>query len=207
MADEIEIEPEVVVEAAAPVAEAPSAEPEPASDNLSVPEDYVLNPRQRRLAMLLAQGEMTRIQMAKALGYSEQNITLLKKSPAMIAEIRRNEERIYEDTVKARLKSMATPAMDHLNFVLMDRTNKVKVSEKNDVAKWLIEKIDGKAAQVHDVGENLLGVMMDRLDALRGSGKTLNAPIDVTGTAQIEAPKEKTEEDLLAEWVTANPLD
>jgi transcriptional regulator len=200
MSDAVESEAEIVVEPA-------TAEPEPASDNLSIPEDYVLNPRQRRLAMLLAQGEMTRIEMAKALGYSEQNITLLKKSPAMIAEVRRNENRIYEDTVKARLKAMATPAMDHLNFVLMDRTNKVKVSEKNDVAKWLIEKIDGKAAQVHDVGENLLGVMMDRLDALRGSGKTLNAPIDVTGTAQIEAPKEKTEEDLLAEWVTANPLD
>jgi hypothetical protein len=205
MADEVEPEAEIVIEAA------------PAEDVVETveipPSDQPLSPRHRRAVELLAQG-MPANKVAKELGYSAQAVYNLKINPRIKVEIARASDRIYEDTVKARLKSMATPAMDHVHFVLTDRTNKVKISEKNDMAKWLIEKIDGKAAQVHDVGENLLGVMMDRLDGLKSAGRTLSgapqAPTLEIEAREVSEPVQprgpKTDEELLAEWLDANPL-
>jgi hypothetical protein len=65
-------------------------------------------------------------------------------------------------------------------------------------------ELDGKASQKLDIGENLLGVMLDRLDALKSSGgqTAIAAPRDVAPVADhIEAPKPKSEEDLLSDWV------
>jgi len=39
--------------------------------------------------------------------------------------------------------------------------------EKAEMSKWVVEKLDGKATQKLDVGENLLGVLLDRLDGQR----------------------------------------
>lgn len=200
--------------------EAESAEARAESNSL-VP-DRPLSPRHRRLAELVAQGVRTQ-EIAKTLGYTEARVSVLKRQPKIAEEIARVSDRIYEDTIKNRLKSLATPALDHVAQVLSDRTGRVKVSEKNDMAKFIIEKVDGKAAQVHDVGENLLGVMMDRLDALKAAGKGLPSPIDVTPRLTAassdsecievtieervpEPPKEKTDEDHLNEWLVNNPL-
>jgi DNA-binding CsgD family transcriptional regulator len=209
---EDEIAPEVVVEA--PAAE-PEAAPEPDEGDSSPvpPSDQPLSPRHRRLCEYLAHGDPVG-EIAKALHYTPGRIYTLKTHPRIKAEVARISDRIHEETIKSRLKSVGNAAMDHVEFVLKDRTNKVKINEKSDMAKWVVEKLDGKAAQVHDVGENLLGVMMDRLDGLKNAGRSLgpqtSAPLEIEArevSEPAEPARPKTDEELLAEWVTANPLD
>lgn len=170
-----------------------------------------LSPRHRRLALLAAQGK-SNADIAAELGYSDSRVSILLKNPYVSAEVHTLQERIYEETVGARIKTFAEPALNVLHQALTDRTNKVKMSEKIDVAKWVIEKIDGKAAQKIEAGENMLAALMDRLDASKtarvvnitnnfGDRSVVEAAQDVSPvTKELSSPK--TEEDLLADWVT-----
>lgn len=176
-----------------------------------------LSPRHRRLAFLAAQGKSNK-EICEELKYSDSRVSILRKNPHIASEIARLTERIYEETIGTRLKSFAEPALNVLERALTDRTNRIKESEKIDVAKWVIEKIDGKAAQKIEAGENMLAVLMDRLDAAKTSrpvvnvslnvdnrGQNVTPYIDVTPTSAAKPPlleAQKTEEDLLADWVT-----
>lgn len=123
-----------------------------------------LKPRQRRLAQLLAEGK-TNSDIQKELGYSASRISILQNNPYVKAEVARLQDRLFEASIEQRLKEFNNAALDHVEFVLKDRTNRVKVTEKNDIAKWVIEMQKSKAPQMHDVGQNMLSVLLDRLDA------------------------------------------
>lgn len=184
----------------------------------------VLSPRHRRFALLVAQGA-SGAEIKKEVGYSDSRISVLKKNPHISQEIMRLQEQIYEETIGQRLKSFATPSLDVIQDALLDRTNKVKQSEKIQVAQWVIEKLDGKATQKIEAGGSLLASLIDKLDAQKsapqitqvnvvhnyaegaGEGKK-DASRDVTTSepvALIEAKeKEKSEEDLLDDWFIDN---
>ena len=172
-----------------------------------------LKPRQRRLAQLLAEGK-TNSDIQKELGYCASRISILQNNPHIRAEVARLQDRLFETTIEQRLKEFNNAALDHVEFVLKDRTNRVKVTEKNDVAKWVIEMQKSKAPQLHDVGQNLLGVFMDRLDARKTERRALSpqgtseegddlAVIDLTPdeTKALPAPAVPEEKDELASWV------
>ncbi len=167
-----------------------------------------LSPRHRRLAELIAQG-MTNQQISDSLGYVGSRISVLRREPSIAAEVERLQERLFEETVQKRLRDFAEPALNNIHMILTDQSNRVKISEKADMSKWVIEKIDGKASQKVDVGENLLSVLMDKMEYMRSQGNPQTSPhpsngeaIDVT-PAQIQAPVPKTEESLLADWVVS----
>lgn len=156
----------------------------------------VLSPRHRRFAQLAAAGKSNK-EIGAELGYVDSRVSVLLRNPHIAQEIRRLQDKIFEETVKDRLKALNEPAINHMKMVLEDKTNRVKISEKTDVAKWVIEKTDGKAAQVLDVGQNLLGVLLDRLDAQKSS----RPPRDVTEVMAIQAPVTTSPPDELAQWV------
>lgn len=168
-----------------------------------------LKPRHRKLAELLAQG-MSQKEVAEKLGYTASRVSILASNSRIKAEIDQTRERIYEETVGGRLKKLAEPALNEIERCLTDRSNRYKEPLKVETAKWLVEKIDGKATQKHDIGENLLGVVMDRLDALKAAGRQVDA-LDVTPhlipATPASAPREiiheepKSEEDLLSDWI------
>jgi len=175
-------------------------------DRLLVP-GRPLAPRHRKLAELAAQG-IPNNKIATQLDYSDSRVSILLSNTEIKREVERIRERIYEDTIANRLKGMAEPALAELERCLADKTNKYKENLKVETAKWLVEKLDGKAIQKHDIGENLLGVMMDRLDALKSSAKTLDV-IDITAehrqitsteVQEAPIPKTKDEEDLIRDW-------
>lgn len=170
----------------------------------------ILSPRHRRLALLFAQGKSSK-EVGEELGYTSAWVSTLKKNPHIALEIQKITDRIYEETVQARLKTMIEPALQNVQLILTDRTNKVKVSERMEMSKWVLEKVDGKASQKLDIGENMLGVFFDRLDSLEASGKNLSSPprtvTEETGPPDLEhqalppAPaRAKTREEELAEW-------
>lgn len=131
-----------------------------------------LTPRHRRLAQLAASGAPNS-SIAKELDYSESRISILLKNPLIIDEIGRLQERIFEETIAQRLKSFIEPALNNIQMILTDRSNAVKISEKMALSQWIIEKLDGKAVQKHEAGENLLSTIMDRLDASRTAPKQI----------------------------------
>lgn len=142
-----------------------------------------LNPRHRRFAQLVAEGKSV-AEIRAELGYSDSRISILKRNGLISAEVARLQNRIFEETVQSRLKTFAEPALNNIQSILTDRTNRVKTSEKMALSQWVVEKLDGKAASKVDVGENLLGVLMDRLDARRTSGAS--APVPGSGPETID---------------------
>lgn len=170
----------------------------------------VLSPRHRRLAQLAAQGQ-SNAKISEELGYSGSRVSILLKNPFISAEVLRLQERIFEESIAQRLKSFSEPALNNIHMILTDRTNRVKISEKMALSQWVVEKLDGKATQKIEAGENLLAALMDRLDAQKAAPRqvvnitnhiTAGPPeaLDVT-PKMLDAPQ-KVEEDLLEAWVS-----
>lgn len=178
-----------------------------------------LSPRHRRLCFLAAQGK-SNAEICTELGYVASRVSILLKNPHIQAEIARLQERIFEETIGARLKSFAEPALANIQMILTDRTNRVKISEKMALSQWVIEKLDGKATQKIEAGENLLASLMDRLDAGRtrpvvnitnnivsvsGEGTQPDPALDVTPDGQPKrlaaAAQSPASEDDLASWI------
>lgn len=164
-----------------------------------------LSPRHRKLAELAAQGKSNQ-EIARELSYTDSRVSILLTNTQIRNEIIRIKDRIYEDT-KKRLKDLTEPALDEIERCITDQTNKYKENLKVETSRWLIEMNEGKATQKHDIGENLLGVMLDKLDNLKSAGGTLKdvTPEPILLEAGNDAEPilvEKTEEDLLKDWVT-----
>jgi hypothetical protein len=171
-----------------------------------------MSPRHRRLCELAAQG-LSNKDIKAQLGYkSDSQVSIILSNTRIKEEIERIRDRIFEDSIGARLKKMAEPALTEIDRCLQDKTNKYKESLKVDTARWVIEKLDGKPMQKHEVGGNMLADLMDRLDNLKSAGRTdaidvtpaqLQAPRSAESTLQEDVPRApKTEEDLLSDWIT-----
>lgn len=183
-----------------------------------------LSPRQLRLCQLAAQGK-TNAEIAEALSYTPARVSILLRDTYIIGEITRLREKIFEESIGSRLKDMGDLSLNTLRAVLNDHSGRVKTSEKISVAQWILEKIDGKAIQRIDAGENLLAALMDRLDAVRVSGPSigsvnitqnilnqggapqarLSSPSDLVQEARNAAPP--SEEERLTRWVDEFSLD
>ena len=175
----------------------------PDADGIPTPEEP-LSPRHRKLAELLASGARNK-DIQEILGYSASRTSILRNSPEIQAEVKRIMDRTFEAGVSTRLKRLAEPALNIIEQVMNDRTNRVSLKEKADVAKWMLEKVDGKAIQKHEVSGGVLLSVMDKLDSMKTAGQV----IDVTKSfaalpaAQPErelTPEEKEEIDLLQKW-------
>lgn len=164
-----------------------------------------LNPRHRRLAQLAAMGKKN-IEIAATLGYSESRVSVLLNNSLIQAEIRRIEDRAFEDDIGPRLRSLAEPAMNVLVECLLDRTGRYKENQKTDVARWLIEKLDGKPMQKHEVGENMLSVLMDRLDMIKATQGRDALDVTPRDSQVVSNPTDEvlSEEDQLKKWVEEN---
>jgi hypothetical protein len=175
-----------------------------------------LSPRHRKFALLAAEGRSNK-EIGESLGYVDSRVSILLRNPYIADEIARLRERIYEETIGSRMKSFAEPALNNIHMILTDKTNRVKMSEKMALSQWVIEKLDGKAVQKIEAGENLLSSLMDRLDAgrtsrpsvvnigsvvMNGSSVLSDVTHSVAERPALSAPQEaKSEEDLLTDWV------
>ncbi len=191
--------------------------PEPASelswgDRLLVQREE-LSPRHRKLCELAAQGKSNK-EIKAELGYkSDSQVSIILSNTRVRAEIDKLKERIWEETIGTRLKKMAEPALAEIERCLNDKSNRYKENLKIETSKWIIEKLDGKPMQKMDIGENMLSVLMDRLDSMKSAGAPLGSAyaqsIDVTprelsapesDTMQNEPRKPKTEDEELSDW-------
>lgn len=167
-----------------------------------------LSPRHRRFAQLAAAGASNKV-ISEELNISPTRVSILIRNEAILAEIYRLQEKVFEETIVGRMKSFTEPAMNVILNTLTDVTGHVKSSEKLDAAKWVIEMQHGKATQKIEGGENLLAVLMDRLDSRPAQvienhihlGQRAEPSLDVTPDAPRLEQKPQSEEDLLEMWV------
>lgn len=165
-----------------------------------------LSPRHRRLAQLFAEGRSNK-QIKEEFGYSDSRLSVLRSTPAIAAEVQRIQDKVFEEGTVQRMKDMREKALSHVDYVLTESRGRVKITEKNDIAKWLIEMTEGKATQKHDIGENLLGVLMDKLDARKRPQEAIEIearPALPPGEIEIQAkvqPIQKKNDDDMAAWI------
>lgn len=160
-----------------------------------------LSPRHRRLAQLAAEGRSNSA-IAEELGYVGSRVSILLKNPHIAQEIRRLQDRIFEETIQSRLKSFAEPALNNIHMILTDNTNRVKIAEKAEMSKWVVEKLDGRPVQRHDVGENMLSVLLDRLDSRKTAPPLPQREVGSSPDIETKAlPAPEPEKDELTSWV------
>jgi hypothetical protein len=166
----------------------------------------ILSPRHRKLAEMFASGA-SNAKVAEDLNYTPGRVSVLKNNALIAQEIERIRERIYEDSIATRMKAMADPALSVIEQALLNRENRFKKSEQLSAAQWTIEKLDGKAIQKLDVGGSMLGSILDKLDGLKASGRTVDQLPDLEITAlnpgETEAAKPETPpiSDALKDWI------
>lgn len=182
----------------------------------------VLNPRQLKLCELAAIGRAPG-EIARELGYSNSRVSVLLSQPAVKLEIQRIRNRVFEESIGKELKKMGRLAIDEIYRCITHQGAEYKADLRVQTAKWLAEMIDGKATQKFDIGENLLGSVMERLDAMKAAGVSLNPQIaaqreviDVSpgeaspaveaAKSESEPPKESelSEQERLDAWIRAN---
>lgn len=175
-----------------------------------------LTPRHRRLAQLAASGVANK-DICKELGYTASRMSILIREPTIQAEIYRLQDRIFEGTIVDRMKGFTDASLNVIENALTDVTGHVKMNEKLDIAKWIIEMQHGKATQKIEGGEGMLAALMDRLDARQTQAPVVNLQVnnygsetkDVTPnplpTQATDAPQLEQsppdEEGLLTMWV------
>jgi hypothetical protein len=155
----------------------------------------VLRPRHRILALMLARGDRNK-DICKALGYAPSRVSILAKDPMIQAEILRIQDSIYEKTVDERMKDLSTSAVDAVEEALLPENPDSK--ERTATAKWVIEKLTGKAAQqVNHNGEIAIGVFIDEVKKLTSIKEQPNKIID----AQVKDIEDEPEMDDHERWL------
>lgn len=173
--------------------------------------DKPLTPRHRKLAELLAQGK-TNNEISQTLGYTPARVSTLKTNTRIRELAEKIRERAFEDGIGARLKRLSEPALNEIERCLLDDTNRYKEQLRVEVAKWVLEKIDGKAMQKIDVSGSMLVGIMDKLDAMKTVGHHMAEGIIDVSSEEIEQNERKfvqvdenaelsEEEKRLLQWV------
>jgi hypothetical protein len=167
--------------------------------------DWTLKPgkklsfRHRQAALMKATGA-TNKKIAEALGYCESRICTVLGNKKVIEEIERQVDRLYADTAENMMKRLTPYATDHMEHVLtsgqegFDDDPEVKISHKNEIAKWLLEKETGKAKQEIEVGGNLIGNLIEQLDLIGQQGKQLTIQGDIIDVTPDGEDQAKTDE-------------
>lgn len=138
-----------------------------------------LKPRHREAARLCAIGK-TNNYICEKLGYSAGRISVLLSSPVMRREVDRYRNLIYDRDVISAIKELGHDSIRAIEEVIRDPKAPAKLKTEN--ARWVLEKVTGKAKQEHTHESNTLAAFTEVLRQMQQSGESLTqtAPIDVT---------------------------
>lgn len=161
--------------------------------------------RHKEVARRYALGH-PRKQIAKALSYTPEAVTLILKRPEVKREVLRYRQILIDRNITDALKDLGPEALGNVEELLRDKGTKPK--DRFEASKWVIEKLSGKPKQEVEVNDTSFTHVMDILTQLRESGESLpkyqdllkgGDPaelIDVTPEPQdLEIKGERTEND------------
>ena len=168
--------------------------------------DKPLLQRHLELARMAAHGK-TNNEIAEKLGYTASRVSILLSNRRIKNQINIYRDRLFKVDVKTRMKDIAPDAMDVIEGILNDDNLDAKQKEK--AAMWVLEKVDGKAAQQvdHNVSGGI-GLFLDKLDQMKSQG---NLPTVQTLPAEAvkvtESNTEATSKDEFTTWLNENLKD
>lgn len=140
-----------------------------------------LIPRHKEVARMYALGKTLR-QIAEKLDYEPASVQNLIKTPRIQEEVDRYRNRLYEQDLVSHLKDLGNDSVRIIEEVI--RNPAVKMRERTEAAKWVLEKLTGKAKQEVNVESSTLSSFMDLLKNMQSAGEPLERPIDVTPTQE-----------------------
>lgn len=146
------------------------------------PDGSILKPRHREVARLHALGK-TNNQICEKLGYTPSWISTLLSSQPVMAEVDRYRNRLYEQDVITAMKDLGSDSVRVIEEII--RNPAEKSSLRADQARWVLEKLTGKAKQEVNVESNTLVAFMDTLRQMQSSGESLDV-IDVSPSPKGE---------------------
>lgn len=164
------------------------------SDDGEIPRDVRI--RWLEVARLCALGK-TNNYIAERLNYSPDHVGRILQKPIVRAEIYRYRSKLFDQDILTAMKDLGPDAIKVVNEMI--NSNGEKLKDRADTAKWLLEKLTGKAKQEVNHESNTLAAFMEMLRKMQESGTGLNAlpppggasdsqTIDVTPRQAAEAP-------------------
>jgi len=174
--------------------------------------DWLLKPnkdlsfKHRQFCILFA-GGATNKAICDNMGVTPGWISVVKSKTDIKNEVLRLQDRMFAENIEKRLKALGPYAADIIEKTLTSEDSEIKFDQKAGMAKWLAEKLTGKASQEIKVDGNLLGNLMDRLDQMAVSGKALSGQgeiIDVTPEDGVLGQKQEPKEDKWSSWIKNN---
>jgi len=156
--------------------------------------DYSFHPgrpltaRQREVCRMHVAG-FKQTEIAEKLNYTQPHISRILTCTKGKAEVERIFDKAFELSVADRVKILSTPALDVFEDILTSEDPEIKPQLKLDAAKWIAEKISGKAKQEVEFQGSIAVSILDRVKELQQSGQI----IDVTQQSRPEATEETKE--------------
>lgn len=136
--------------------------------------------RHRAIARYNALG-MSNNEIAKKLNYSPTAISLVLKKPWIQEEVSKFRTQFFDEDINRALKAAGSDAIKHIHKTILDENEKSELRSTN--ARWITEKLTGKARQEVNVESNTLGSFIELLREVRDSGQPLEpVTLDITPT-------------------------
>ena len=142
--------------------------------------DYMLRPdrplsnKHRELARMAAHGKSNK-EISDALNLTQSRVCVLLTSTKIKNAIDEYRDKLFAIDADTRMKDLIPDAFNAVEAILKD-TN-LDSKDKENAARWVIEKVTGKPAQQVDVKSEIsIGVLFDKLDNMSLKEATQRAP-------------------------------
>lgn len=159
--------------------------------------DKPLNARQKEVARLLFLGK-SQTAIAASVGYTIAWVNRLASNTKMQLEVDRMRNLAFERTVGERLKDIGPASMEVIEEGI--RSTSMKLKDRTELARWVVEKLDGKAGQKVDVQSSTLERFMEVLADMKNQGEVLDVTPAKPEADHIEASVRPTND------ITTNEL-
>jgi len=149
--------------------------------------------RHRELARMMAHGK-TNTEIMEKLGYSASRVSVLRTAKKIkdAAEVYR--DKLFGVDAQTRLKELSGDALNVMDSILSSKS--IPDEDKENAARWVLEKTTGKPAQQIDVTvEASVGVFLDQLDKMKTiPALPASTPIDIIPKGEsisVDAPEKE----------------
>lgn len=161
----------------------------------------ILNHKQKMIAGYLA-SEKSLDYIVTETSTSMEALKTIVSMPMVIDEVARIKDKKFRAPVDDRLESLADDAVDIMEEVLHAPDELVSLAKRENTARWILEKVTGKAAQQLELkGDVSVGVFLEQLKQME--------PKDVTPQVSIEGKTPDGEPTIvelnpMKDWVDKN---
>lgn len=132
----------------------------------------------------------TNNEIADKMGYSPAWVSTLLSKPLVRKEVYRYRNKLYEQDLLTAMKDLGPDAISVLTEMLHNPKEKLK--DRAEAAKWLLEKLTGKAKQEVTHESNTLATFIDVLKKMQATGQSFTPAQPAGETIDVTPNKDET---------------